>query len=102
MDAEMSTATSAHGSTLKQSSAFARRRGSHDLEATAVGFEERHVLLELLPPDIDGMSVRHARKPVFGLTRTQMFLSIGGASVNPAPIGICSRITRIVEHSKGG
>ena len=101
-DAAMSAASSTHCAPLQQGHPLTRWRRSSKFVPSTVALEDFEVLLELLPGDVTGMSVRDAGEPVVAVPLSQDLFAIGGSPIMPPAIGIGARITRVVQGADRG
>src|SRR5262249_8555681 len=95
-----SSASTTDGASLQQRRPFSRRRRARQFVSATIGLEDFEILLESLPTDIAGMSIRNASEPiiVFALS-LDLLLAIESSPILPAPVYIGARVSWIVQHA---
>src|SRR5215469_5116293 len=89
VEAEMSSASAAHGASLQQCSAFPRRGASRQFVCSSIGLMQLEILLVLLPADITWVGVGYTSEPVAAVVLSLDYhLPFGVSAVAPATIRI--------------
>src|SRR5258708_1089065 len=96
----MFTASPAHRPSLQQCRTFPRRRCTRRPIPLTIGLENLEILLELLPADVAGMSIRDAGQPVIVATLLlHGLLAVDGSSIAPPSVDVGARVARVVQDT---
>ena len=108
-DTKVPAAAAAHGATLQQGGALARRRGARHFVSAPVGLEDLEIVLESLPADVARMRIGQTGEPLFGVPLALDLLpAIGRASIPSASVDVGAGVAgdcnapRIAAEAVGG
>ena len=101
-NSEMLAAAATDRTPLQQCRTFARRRGSCDVVASAIGLDRSEILLELLPGDVAGMGDGNTGEPITALALSKHLFAVDSPPIVSPAIDISARIARIVQRSERG